>query len=465
MRVASYCGAIVIWSMTTVSAEAQSLLPEPTLAPEVRALMAISRSAARGVEAVPDYMCGQTVRRTQTNAESRAKIQKLMARRDAKERQFRVQNDFADTVRLEVAVVEGKEIYSWPGAEFKPVPLSELIGFGVTASGSFASFVKALFVNESGRIRYSGEERDTDGRELLRYDYQVAQMRSGYSVGTAGGSAIVGYEGSFWALKDELRLVRLTMEGVDIPPKLGLKSLSTEIRYDLISVGAEGFVLPVSATYTLVGWDGSLKTNEAGFHDCRKFGAVSDVSFDLTEDLPADESARLPQTLQVPVGTVLPVRLVGAISSERSQVGDLVEGRLRSKATVGGRVVAPKGALLKGRLRRLHRIGDRESPHYAISLEFTELRTDSESAKIQTELVRIQADEAVTRAVDMAAQVKTWRRDSAFGLSSGDALEKTTVIEDGDDGLAGTDSIYVRGEDFTIPKGFAMTWRVVAKKP
>jgi len=464
MRVGICSLAVVVGISTSVAVLGQSLLPQPTLAPEVTALMQITRSAARGVEAVPDYLCGQTVRRTQLNTESRAKIEKLMARRDSKERQFRVQDDFSDTVRLEVAVVDGKEIYSWPGAEFKPVPLSELIGFGVTASGSFSSFAKALFVNENGRIRYAGEEQDEKGRELLRYDYRIAQMNSGYSVGTSGGSAVVGYEGSFWALKDGLRLVRLTMQGVDMPPKLGLESLSTEIRYGLVAVGEEGFVLPTSATHTLAGWDGSLKTNEAEFHDCRKFGAVSGVSFKVTEDVLEDQAKPLPRTLEIPAGTELAVRLIGSISSERSRVGDLVEARLRSNATFNGHEVAPKGALLRGRLRRLHRIGNPEAPHYAISLEFTELRTDGASGAVRTELVRLQKSDRVRRAVDMAPEVKTWRRNSAFGLTN-DSLEGTTVIEDGDDGLAGTDSLYVRGSEFTISKGFAMTLRVVDPEP
>lgn len=435
----------------------QSRLPKSTLAPEVRALLEIERSAARSIEAIPDYVCEQTVRRTQLNAKSLAKMEKLLKRRDGNERGGRLVDDFSDVVRLETAVVDGEEIYSWPDGEFKPVPLSELVGFGLTATGSFASYARSLFVTKQGRIRFVGQ---VDG--LLRYDYRVPQFRSGYQVTTLQGSATVGYEGSFWASAEDRRLTRITVEGVDLPPSLGLESLSVEIRYRPVDLDDESYVLPDFAKLTMKGWDGSLKTNEATFENCRKFGAVSEMSFEVVDEPVQPEPAAVTETFEVPAGVELHVRLLTPIDSETSRVGDELQASLRFNLEADGRVLAPKGSRLIGRLRRLHQVARGEDSFYAVSLEFSRLETDDAVARIETELVRTQAAHNVSRTLQRGPQISTTRRGSVYGIAGGDARDLTTIVEERDRGLADVDSFYVTGQRFTLNKGFAMTWRVTA---
>ncbi|MEZ5394373.1 MAG: hypothetical protein R2724_16275 [Bryobacterales bacterium] len=48
-------------------------------------------------------------------------------------------------MRLEVAVVDGVELYSWPGAAFEPIPPAELVGFGLMADGALFSFARSIF--------------------------------------------------------------------------------------------------------------------------------------------------------------------------------------------------------------------------------------------------------------------------------------------------------------------------------
>ncbi len=67
----------------------------------------------------PDYTCVQTVERSQ---------------RPARSSRFEV----VDTLRLEVALIGGKELFSWPGAgRFEDKELRQIVGRGTTSTGSF----------------------------------------------------------------------------------------------------------------------------------------------------------------------------------------------------------------------------------------------------------------------------------------------------------------------------------------
>ena len=105
-------------------ASAQSQLPQVKFEPEMQALIEIKARMARALEEMPNYTCAETIRRTQLNEKDRRQIEKMIAR--GKDVNARIQRDFSDTVRLDVAVVDGREMFSWPGAEFQPVPPEEI---------------------------------------------------------------------------------------------------------------------------------------------------------------------------------------------------------------------------------------------------------------------------------------------------------------------------------------------------
>src|SRR5438046_10492248 len=83
--------------------------------PRIRAQMA---ELLRGQ---PNYTCTETIERTRQAPASRSKVE--------------------DTLRLEVALVDGKEMFAWPGSkQFEDRDLGELVSTGMFGNGNFAIY-------------------------------------------------------------------------------------------------------------------------------------------------------------------------------------------------------------------------------------------------------------------------------------------------------------------------------------
>src|SRR5260221_8054694 len=116
------------------------LLAGQGLAPEVL-LLARIRTHMQGVlEKQPNYTCSETIERS-------------------RRRNVRKRFELVDALHLEVAVVEGKELFAWPGErEFKDRDLREIAPGGAIGNGSFAMHARAVFLSNSATITYKGTE-------------------------------------------------------------------------------------------------------------------------------------------------------------------------------------------------------------------------------------------------------------------------------------------------------------------
>src|SRR5581483_3540644 len=75
----------------------------------------------------PDYTCLETVERTEQSGANRSRVE--------------------DTLRLEVALVEGKEMFAWPGSrQFEDRELRDLVSTGMFGNGNFAVYARILFL-------------------------------------------------------------------------------------------------------------------------------------------------------------------------------------------------------------------------------------------------------------------------------------------------------------------------------
>src|ERR1700751_5833663 len=92
----------------------------------------------------PNYTCTETVERTRQAAGSRSRIE--------------------DTLRLEVALVDGKEMFAWPGSkQFEDNDLSDLVSTGMFGNGNFAIYARILFLSNVATFQDQGETQ-LDGR-------------------------------------------------------------------------------------------------------------------------------------------------------------------------------------------------------------------------------------------------------------------------------------------------------------
>jgi hypothetical protein len=101
---------------------------------------------------------------------------------------------------------------------------------------------------------------------------------------------------------------------------------------------------------------------------------------------PAGENRdRTPQTVTIPAGTTVAVRLRDAISTDKQSEGDPFTATLDQPIVIDGFVIADRGALVRGKIASLTR-ATRGKNQAAIALDLTELdTTDGQKAAIRTD--------------------------------------------------------------------------------
>ena len=159
----------------------------------------------------PDYTCTETVERTRQAVGSRERVE--------------------DTLRLEVALVDGKEMFAWPGSkQFEDRDLSDLVSTGMFGNGNFAIYARILFLTNLAVFEDRGETQ-LDGRPAWRYDFRVSRSTGGSRLRVDGREAMVGFHGSFYADPMTLDVRRMEVEAEDIPAELKVLDAETIVDY------------------------------------------------------------------------------------------------------------------------------------------------------------------------------------------------------------------------------------------
>ena len=396
-----------------------ALLPAQPLAPEVLLLARIKHHMGQVLARQPNYTCVETIERSA---------------RTARGKRFQL----LDALHLEVAVVEGKELFSWPGErEFKERDLRELAPTGAIGNGSFALHARSVFLSGTPLITYGGEE-ELDGRRVARYDYSVPQYRSGYRIRIGPLEGIAGYRGSFWNDLETLDLVRLDVETTEIPPHLPLKVARDSMRYARERIGEGEFLLPRSSEMTMEDLQGAVSRNAIAFSNCRQYAGESTLSFDEAPETAA-EPAALPEAIVLPEGLLLEVVLESPLRFPGMAIGDEIEGRLRRDVKRKGVTFAPKGAVMRGNLALVEQRRDRRGVGYfVVAIQWREIAFDGKVGPIDAQLEEggaIPASESMNRGVY---------------LRPGPQERKL---------LRHRDAFLVRKEVLDIPRGLLLHWR------
>jgi hypothetical protein len=291
----------------------------------------------------PNYTCVETVERS--------------ARQDGR-KSFQLK----DTLRLEVALVDGKEMFAWPGSrKFEATDLRDMVKEGVTGNGNFALFARAIFEARSATFDYKGPEGG-----LVRYDYHVPLLQSGYNIRIGDKHAVVPYKGSIFADSKTLDVHRIDVVANDIPLMLGLAEADTRMDYARVKIGENDFLLPAESELTMVDADGHEHRNHVRLASCREFTGESVLTFD---DAPKDSAAPAKvEEIALPADMLMDLRLEDEIDTGTAAVGDPVRARLASDVKIKGRVLIAKGAMVTGRVTRLEKHND----YNELGLEFDE---------------------------------------------------------------------------------------------
>src|ERR1041385_5642152 len=144
------------------------------LPPSVLLLSRIKRHMRQELTHLPDYTCLETAQRQARPAGSKGDPKPM------------------DVVRLEVLYTGKHELYAAPGdLDFREERPSAFVAGGLSASGLFGMFLHAIFVNDLGTFTWRGEEQP-GGRSVVRYDYRVPALTSGWTIHSGAAAGQVG---------------------------------------------------------------------------------------------------------------------------------------------------------------------------------------------------------------------------------------------------------------------------------
>lgn len=288
--------------------------------------------AAQDLGRLPNFTCVETIERS---------------RRAAQNRKY----EFLDTIRLEVAYVEGKEMYSWPGEpKFEERDLTKMVGgMGAIGTGDFVMHARAVLLGAGVRFQPAVRE-EMGGRGVYRFDYRVPMDRSGFVIRIVPEEGIVGFSGSVWTDRETLELVRLDLTIDEIPPNLPLKRGEKRFEYQRIPIGEAQYLLPVSMEMTLTLVNGGESRNATTFSGCRQYAGESTLVFEDPVETKAPEAA---VEVTLPEGLNVPLRLSKDLDLEKAARGDLVETRVSKDVKRKDTVLLPKGARVTLRLSKL----------------------------------------------------------------------------------------------------------------
>lgn len=361
---------VALWVCFLAPLAAQETAPPPAISPQLLLLSRAKQHMREVLLRQPNYTCQMSIERS---------------RRRNPRRAF----ELVDQLRLEVALIDGKETFSWPGArKFDDRELRDMVG-GTSSTGSYAGQARTLFLSTAPRFTYLGPRTGDGGRALHAWRFDVAQLHSGYKLTVADRhgtqqEAVVGYHGEIVIDEASLDLLKLSYTAEEIPPHLGIRSTADTIGYERLKIGGLEYLLPVVSDLHITDLDGSTNRNRTRFHNCRQYSGESLVSFD---EPPAEgaASAAPPQPIPpLPPGLTMEADLAEAVSQPIT-VGAPIQFILSRPARRKGVTYLPKRAVVHGRLIRGGVLPGR-SPIAFFTVQFEQLEAGGAFADANLEL-------------------------------------------------------------------------------
>jgi hypothetical protein len=311
---------------------------------------------------MPRYTCVETVSRTQYRPpESPSTCESMIAmRRPISRGSLAVR----DRLRLDVAVVEGGEIFSWAGAgKFETHDVDKLVGDGASGSGEFGSFLASVFGSAPDAIRHAGLRDD-----FAQFEYNVPAAKSNYRYRTTGPGRIIGYHGTFSVDPADGDVQVLAVDSDQFLPADGICRVQHVMRYSRVKIGSGDFLLPEVSTMSALYRSGGESLNDTRYSDCREYVTESSIRFD--DDVAPGAAASKAALLPLPPKARLLIGLSKPINTEIAAAGDPVEGvLLRDVIARRSGTVAKVNDRVHGRILRLQQYME-PSPRWFVAIRF-----------------------------------------------------------------------------------------------
>jgi hypothetical protein len=302
---------------------------------------------------VPRYTCVQTIDRNQ-----------YRRRRSLDSTGYLM---WRDRLRLDVAVLDGRETFAWAGArQFETTDIEQLTSSGSSGSGDFATFLSSVFGLETTRISLLREEKSpTDLSALFGFDVPVNTSRYVYRSHGRGERRVIGYHGTFLVDERNAELKRLTVEADHFPAGEEMYRVEDTMDYHRVKIGDGEFLLPETSKMNIVFYDGQESRNETHYSNCREYGAESSISFDDAGDSSSSADTGNPAQRKLPPNLLLQIGLKSPIRSETAAAGDAVTAVILRDV----KGVARANDIVHGRILRLEQFVS-PSPRWILAIRF-----------------------------------------------------------------------------------------------
>jgi hypothetical protein len=368
----------------------------------------------------PRYSCVETIDRKYFSREvppiPLSSCERLSA--DRKKGRTRLRLDATDRLRVEVAVTEGREIYSWTRPGSFSYSVEEILQFGPIGTGAFAVHLIDIFSNPSVRFRVLPE-----GDKIPEYGFRVPIEASRLFVRAGGEWRPTGYSGSFTIDPNSLEVRRFKMESNELPSDTSLCEVSTENEYQ--GEKTLGLLLPsVSRSHDILR-DSSETEEVTTFSDCHEATASS------AEREPAPDLAPPEQSFELALST--PIDMASAAA------GDIISAQLTEPIwqPKSLKVLVPRGSTVTGRIVHMEHRYYPEN-YFVVSMAFDRLQIDGMLFKL-----RVKSD----------GKIRTPGRTIWYEPNSAGANPEWPM---------GSFSFPTKKSRNVIPVGFLSKWRTIA---
>jgi hypothetical protein len=286
-----------------------------------------------------------------------------------------------DRFRLEVTVLDGREIHSWPGAtRFDTRNVDEIIREGPIGTGAFGTHLLGVFDNPGVNFRYVGE-KPAGNRTLFEYSYHVSLEASHYRVKVGASWQPMPYDGSFWLDPETLELERLTIRADQVPAATSICRIDAAMDYQRVRIGDGDVLLPRQSELDIALQSRRETNNIATFSDCREYQAESALVFDAPPDIENRAARRVVRPVMLPMGLPITLALTASIDTDTAAAGDPVSAKVIKPVHRDGSndILIPTGATVRGRITRLeHHI--LPTPYFLIAMTFSWLEVEGGSS-------------------------------------------------------------------------------------
>jgi hypothetical protein len=340
---------------------------EPALAPQpaaaapdpqdnpVEVLMRLRDRVLQHARQIPNYMCVETVQRDRyepATGRMPKSCDALLAARKLGETSLRL--NATDWLRLDVGLAGDREIYSWAGApRFEEKEIDEIVPEGAIGTGPFAAMLLSVFQNRDTHFLFDGD-RTVDGKRVLAFSFRIAEEDSQYQVKTRRKEWIItAYSGELLVDTKTAELVRLNVHTDPLPDSTGSCEVDSTLEYGLVPLGGVEYLLPRLTRQRFIGRLGEEAENRVQFSACREYQGESTISFGETATR-APNAAPKPSVPALPPWQIISVEVAAPVQLRAAAAGDRIAGRLATEIRdAQGKVAAPEGARLEGRLMRV----------------------------------------------------------------------------------------------------------------